>query len=113
MHADGIISDNLFVFTHLTSFYCARCTKIVSIVLQTVRPVFSEGFTETLGSGICFYPRDAMLVRCLCLSQVGVLLKRLNDSSWFLHGNFLRPILLCVTMTFRYLQKLLSLELCS
>ena len=23
MHADGIISDNLFVFTHLTSFYCA------------------------------------------------------------------------------------------
>ena len=37
-----------------------------------------------------FYPRDAMLARlpamalCLCLSQVGVLSKRLNESGWFL-----------------------------
>ena len=37
-----------------------------------------------------FYPRDAMLVRvlamalCLCLSQVGVLSKRFNESGWFL-----------------------------
>jgi len=41
-----------------------------------------------------FYPRDAMLARvltmalclsvCLCLSQLGVLSKRLNESVWFL-----------------------------
>jgi len=38
-----------------------------------------------------FLPRDAMHPRymlwacvCLCLSQVGVLLKRLNESGWFL-----------------------------
>ena len=35
-----------------------------------------------------FYPRDAILVPvlalCLCLSQVGVLSKRLNESGWFL-----------------------------
>ena len=30
-----------------------------------------------------FYPRDAMLGVCLCLSQVGVLLKWLDGPSWF------------------------------
>ena len=38
---------------------------------------------------LAFYPRDAMLARvlaialCLCLSEVGVLSKRLNESGWF------------------------------
>jgi len=43
---------------------------------------------------LCFYPRDAMLARvlaiisygpvsfCVCLSQVGILLKWLDGSSW-------------------------------
>ena len=31
---------------------------------------------------------------CVCLSQIGVLLKQLNESSWFWHGSFLRPIYL-------------------
>ena len=38
--------------------------------------------------GFVNYPRDAMLARllalCICLSQVGVLAKRLNKSSWVL-----------------------------
>jgi len=52
-----------------------------------------------------FYPRDAMLARVLamalcasvCLSQVGVLSKRLDNraTGFFLEG-FFRPILNCV-----------------
>ena len=42
---------------------------------------------------------------CLFLSQVGVLSSRLNKSSWFWHGSFLRPILHCVIRKFRYRQK--------
>ena len=41
---------------------------------------------------------------CACLSQVGVLSKRMNESSWFWHGSFLPPILHCVNRKFGYLQ---------
>ena len=40
----------------------------------------------------------------VCLSQVGVLTKRMNESSWFWEGNFLPPILHCVLRKFGYLQ---------
>jgi len=46
---------------------------------------------------------------CLCLSQLGVLSKRLNKSSWFCHGSFLPPILHCANRKFGYLQKDTSL----
>jgi len=62
-----------------------------------------------------FYPRDAMLARggliamalCLCLrlSQVGVLWKRMNESSWFSAWELLPPILHCAERKFGYLQK--------
>ena len=39
------------------------------------------------------------------LSQVGVLSKRLYESSWFWHGSFLPPRLRCVKRKFGYLQK--------
>ena len=32
---------------------------------------------------------------CLCLSQVGILSKRLNESDWFWHGLFFPPIQHC------------------
>ena len=47
-------------------------------------------FTYNVLEKKLFYPRDAMLARvlattlCLCLSQVGVLSKRLNEFGWFL-----------------------------
>ena len=62
-------------------------------------------------------PREAMLAQymglyamtlclsvsiCFCFSPVGVLSKRLNESSWFWHGSFIR----CVTRKFGYLRKL-------
>ena len=59
-----------------------------------------------------FYPRDAMLARvlatalclsvCLCLSQVGVLPKRLNESRWVLT----RELLSCVKRKFWYLKNM-------
>ena len=70
---------------------------------------------------IHFYPRDAVLARVVglpmvvyhlsvCLSQVDVLWKRMNESSWF--DRFLPPILHCVKRKFGYLQnKGTSLEL--
>jgi len=46
---------------------------------------------------------------CLCLSvcpsQVGVLKRRLNESSWLWHGSFLPPIPHCVNRKFGSLQK--------
>jgi len=52
----------------------------------------------------------------LCLSQVRVLSNRLNESSWFWYGSFLRPrlVLNCVFKEFGYLQKYghFPLELC-
>jgi len=56
-----------------------------------------------------FYPRNIMLARVLsmaqlclsvCLSQVGVLSKRLNELNWFWRGSFLSPILHCVKRKF-------------
>jgi len=49
-----------------------------------------------------FLPRDAKL--SVCPSQVGVLLKRLNESSFFLRVSFLPPVLHCVNRKFGYLQ---------
>ena len=40
----------------------------------------------------------------VCPSQVGVLSKRLNESSCFLHVSFLPPILHCIKRKFGYLQ---------
>jgi len=41
----------------------------------------------------------------VCPSQVGVLLKRMNESSWFWHVSFLPPVLHCVKRKLGYLQK--------
>jgi len=41
----------------------------------------------------------------VCLSQVGVLPKRLNESGWHWCGSFLPPILHCAKRKFGYLQK--------
>jgi len=58
---------------------------------------------------LLFYPRDAMLATgttvamalCLCLSQVGVLKKRLDESSWFLAWGLLST---CPTLCFKEIQ---------
>jgi len=65
---------------------------------------------------IGFYPRDAMPARvlvsyclsvCVCLSEVGFLVKQLSESSWFFGtgASFHAFILLCVKRKFGYLQK--------
>ena len=58
---------------------------------------------------LLFYPRDAMLATgttvamalCLCLSQVGVLKKLLDESSWFLAWGLLST---CPTLCFKEIQ---------
>ena len=47
--------------------------------------------TSTSYGCVCLCPSVSV-----CLSQVGVLSKRLNESSWFWHGSFLPSILDCV-----------------
>ena len=67
-------------------------------------------FTSYLHPPIDAVVRSAM-VRCLsvyvcmCLSQIGVLSKRLDESAGRAHGSFLRPILHCIIRKFGYLQK--------
>jgi len=46
-----------------------------------------------------------VLAMALCLSQVGVLSKRLNESGWFWHGSFIPPIVHCIVRKFDYRQK--------
>jgi len=41
---------------------------------------------------------------CVRLPQVGVLSKRMNESSWFRHVSFFPPVLHCVKRKFGYLQ---------
>ena len=60
---------------------------------------------EKQGDTVSFYLRDAMLARvtamalCLCLSvclsQVGVPSQWIDESRWFWHVGFFRPILHC------------------
>jgi len=70
-----------------------------------------------------FHPRDAVLAQvvamalclsvCLsvCQSEVGVLSKRLNESDWFWHGSFLRPIL--YTLCYKEVQVLPKIRVLS
>jgi len=79
---------------------------------QDCRPVSIEAFrialhvftarcyaSAVLAMGMCPY------LSVDCLSQVGVLSKRWNESSWFWHTSFLPPVLHCVKRKFGYLQK--------
>ena len=65
---------------------------------------------------IFFYPRDAMLARvlamalCLCLSQVRVLSKRLNESGWFLAWDRLST---CPTLSYKEMQVLSKIRVLS
>jgi len=57
-------------------------------------------------AGTSYGPVSVYLSVRVCLSQVGVLSKRMNDPSWvFLHGGFFGPILHYVVRKFRYLQQ--------
>jgi len=51
---------------------------------------------------------------CLCLSQVGVPSKQVNESTWFWHGSFFPPIVHWVKTKFVYLQRqrYFPLEIC-
>ena len=53
----------------------------------------------------CYASAVLAMGLCLSLSQVGVLLKRVNESGWFLHVSFLPPVLHCVKRKFGYLEK--------
>ena len=79
-HADecGTI-DGLCIVRYTASFVTARCYA-----------------SAVLAMGLCLSVR---------LSQVGVLLKRLNESGWFFHVSFLPPVLHCVKRKFGYLQE--------
>jgi len=77
---------------HLTHFYSINVQYLP--LMAIVRMLF-------------FHPRDAMLARvlamalCLCLSQVGVLLKWFDGSSWFLAW---RPVSTSPTVCFKEIQ---------
>ena len=60
-------------------------------------------YASTVLVGLCLFV-------CLCLSHVGVLSKRPNESSCCWHGGFLRPVLHCVMMKFSYLKVMVLLS---
>jgi len=101
-------------------FVSAFVRKVYSILVcqLSVTVLFIALFLFVYACFQCYYPRDAVLARLLairpcvcpsvsvCLSQVGVLSKRLNESSWFLGmGASFPHILHSVIRKFGYLQK--------
>ena len=75
-------------FLHWNVEYCQACSGFVSELMFYSRPIFP----------LTLAPRDAMIARytpwlcvwlSVCLSQVGVISKRQNESSWFWHGSFI------------------------
>ena len=96
--------------------YSCRLERVVNIDKVCLLTTYYWHFINK--HGFNFYPRDTVLARvlamalclsvsvCVCLSQVGVLLKRINKSGWFWHGSFLRPILHCIIRKFGYLRKI-------
>jgi len=61
----------------------------------------------------CVFTRATPCGPCVCLSPVGVLLKRLNEPRWVL-ARELRPTVYCVLRNFGYLQnKALPARICS
>jgi len=75
---------------------------------KTQRIFFSHFVVVTLVfTAQCYASTVLAMALCLSvrLSQIGVLVKRLNESSWFWHVSFLPPVLHCVKRKFGNLQK--------
>jgi len=119
----GLFAD--LSFLALTHFVNDRF-RLLLVLRFTLIQLDSNSFAATVVifiSNISFY-RAMLCIRgtshgpvsvcpCLCLSQVGVLSKRLNESSWFLACELPPPVLHCVKRKFGYLQKgHFPLELC-
>ena len=75
-------------------------------VLYIVQAVVGQ-WAPSIFTARCY--ASAVLAMALRLSvrpsQVGVLLKRLNESSWFWHGSFRPPVVHCVNRKLGYFQK--------
>ena len=84
------------IFKPLSSLSLCRPERYTRYRSRFTAEHYSDTSRDTQMIQICFYQRDAMLARVLamalrlsvsvtlCLSQVGVLSKRLNESGWFL-----------------------------
>jgi len=83
----------------------APATRASCIPVSTVRRGLFLPARRYAIAGTSHGPASVCLCLYLCLLQIGVLSKRLNESSWFWHGIFLPPILHCVKRKFGYLQK--------
>jgi len=110
----GIVSKRLdesswFWARRLRSTYPTLCYKEIGVspkirVLSTSSGTLSqtldlENFataSRRYASAVLAMALSVCLSVCLCLSQVGVMSKRLDKSSWVWNGGFLRLILHCV-----------------
>jgi len=100
---------------HLATAQSARTNsfrKCTCRCCEIRRPMREASVQKHVQSSPCFY-RAALYASAvytswpcvrLCLSQVWVLSKRMNESNWLWHGSFLRPITHCVLTKFAYLQ---------
>ena len=84
--------NSFLVLATVTKLCLLRVLPVIVVSLNYIYVMVTAGIFTYHNRFSSFYPRDAMLARvlatalsvCLCLSQVGVLSKRLNESSWFL-----------------------------
>jgi len=50
----GIVVGNWVYFLYTLTAFLFACLRQLQTLLQTVSAIFSEGFTETLGTGVYF-----------------------------------------------------------
>jgi len=81
---------------HVIACNFAKYSPILNFFLSQTLFLFVTAFAS-------LYQRNAGWPVSVCLSHVGVLSKRLGESSLFEHGTFLPPILHCVLKKFGYL----------
>ena len=92
IHSAALNSTNPKEWENITADILQN--KVVHVVPITVTLKYSYGTAS-----VC-------LSASLCLSQVGVLSKRLKKASWFFWlASFLPPVVQCIVMKFRYLQR--------
>ena len=74
--------------------------------LSTPSPLFSLPARRYGSAGTSCGPVFVSVCLSVCLSQVGVLSKRVGGLSWFFwHVGFFQPVPHCGVRKFRYLQK--------
>jgi len=100
-HRSSIFSKYYELISHTSRFAWLGASASIRTARVHCRIFPARSYAS---AGTSHGPVSVCVCLSVCLSQVGVLSKGLNESSWFWRGCFLPSILHCVKRKFGYLQ---------